>query len=395
MNKVVVIGGSGYHNSLGLARSFGINGISAYGILIGDKNNKWNNPCALSKYWKKTWIVDDEEEALILLEREFNHEKEKPVLVPSSDGAALVIDQHYNRLSQRYFIPGIKNQQGTISKLMNKYDQVQWARSLGLDIANAEVININAISNIHTSLRFPIILKPVLSAEGKKQDIRKCVDEDSFIEELTVLKKKGYQRILAQEYVNKDYEMELWGAVVQNSEKNPYLLSKHAREWPSVGGTVCYHEFITEPKMKKQAEDILNKIKACGYVGNIDIELFMVDGKLMLNEVNFRNSGDIYASFTNRVYYPYYQYLDMLGMDISDFNMSYNNESTAMDENLDVRHFIFGNLSFISWLKDWKRCKDFSWYFKGDLKPAIARYFSVLFMLRSKFKSEKSRAKEK
>ena len=60
--------------------------------------------------------------------------------------------------------------------------------------------------------------------------------------------------------------------------------------------------------MKRQAEEILQKLKASGYVGNVDIEILSIKDKLYLNEVNFRNSGDVYALFKDKVYYPYYSY---------------------------------------------------------------------------------------
>lgn len=391
MNKIIILGGAIYHNSLGLARSFGVNGIAPYGILVGDKKSKWRNPSALSKYWAKVWIVDDEEEALRLLLDEFAKEDEKPVLVPSSDGAALIIDQNYFLLSEHFIVPGIKGKQGEIAKLMDKFEQIKWARSLGLRIAEAEIIDFENLSNYRPELSFPIILKPVVSAEGQKQDIRKCADTVSLFQELEILKEKGYHRILAQEFVNKDYEIELWGAIMVHSDSHPYLLSKHSREWPQTGGTVCYHEFITDSRLMKQAEDILSKIKGCGYVGNIDIELFMVNGSLMLNEVNFRNSGDIYACFTNKLYYSYYSYLDMIGKDVSEIDFSYNDITTAMDENLDVRHLVFGHVSVKQWIMDWKRCSDFALFFKGDLMPAFAKYASAFFRFFTSYKSEKEK----
>ena len=389
MNKIIVIGGAIYHNSLGLARSFGVNGIAPYGILIGDKKRKWNNPSALSKYWEKVWIVEDEEEALSVLMNNFTDEIEKAVLVPSSDGAALVIDKNYNLLAKHFLVPGIRGKQGSIARLMNKFEQIKWARSLGLNVANAEVINIKETVEFNITLQFPVVLKPVVSAEGQKLDIRKCENYESLLHELEILREKGYHRILAQEYVAKDYEIELWGAILEHSDSHPYLLSKHYREWPNTGGTVSYHEFITDTVLKKQAEEILLKIKSCGYVGNIDIELFMVNGSLMLNEVNFRNSGDIYGCFTNKVFYSYYSYLDMIGEDISECNFSYNEKTTAMDENLDVRHFVFGHMSVWQWLKDWKRCSDFALFFKGDMKPALAKYLKAFLSFFSKYKSEK------
>ena len=393
MNKVIIIGGAIYHNSLGLARSFGVNGIAPYGILVGDKGCKWKNISALSKYWAKVWIVKDEEEAISLLLDKFANENDKPVLVPSSDGAALAIDRNYCLLAKYFLVPGIKGKQGVIANLMDKFEQIKWARSLGLDIANAEIITIDEPSKCVTSLRMPVILKPVVSAEGQKHDIRKCHDVPSLRHELEILKNKGYRRILAQEYVEKDYEIELWGSILENSHLQPYLLSKHYREWPNTGGTVCYHEFITDPVIKKQAEEILSKIKACGYIGNIDVELFSVNGALMLNEVNFRNSGDIYACFTNKVFYSYYSYLDMIGEDVSKCNLLYGDRTTAMDENLDLRHLIFGHISIKEWFKDWKRCSDFALFYKGDLKPAFAKYMNAFLLLFSWYRSEKDNIK--
>lgn len=388
MNKIIIIGGGGYHNSLGLARAFGVNGIKPYGILVkAGTGSIWDNPCIFSNYWEKYWLVDDEEHALLLLQELFSKEQEKPVLVPSSDGAALAIDLKYDRLKPFFILPGI-NKQGAITHLMDKHVQAQWAKSLGIDVANTEIVDIKGRNSYKCGLHYPIILKPVLSTEGEKYDIKMCNSDSELHTILVDLEQKGYNRILAQEFVMKDYEIELFGAILKNSDKQPYLLSKHYREWPVIGGTVCYHEFITDKKLKQQAESFLDCIKASGYVGNIDIELFMVDGRLMLNEVNFRNSGDVYACFTNKVYYPLYSYLDMIGKDTKSFNFVYSNTSTAMDEILDVRHFVYGKLKFSEWLKDWRKCRDFSLYFKGDVKPALVRYFGVFFKIFDRAKSE-------
>lgn len=391
MNKVIIIGGGGYHNSLGLARVFGINNIKPYAILLKSQSySKWDNPCILSKYWEKYWLVDDENQALKLLIEMFSNESEKPVLVPSSDGAALAIDSNYDKLQEMFILPGI-SEQGAITRLMDKHTQAQWAKNLGIDVANTEILELHDNDACKCSLRFPVILKPVISAEGHKYDIKKCESEKELNGVLSVFRSNGYRRILAQEFVNKDYEIELFGSILKNSNRHPYLLSEHYREWPSVGGTVCYHRFITNKELKRQAEILLDRIKASGYVGNIDIELFMVKGRLMLNEVNFRNSGDIYACFANKVYYPYFSYLDMINKDVSSLNFEYDDSSTAMDEILDVRHLVYGKLGLREWIRDWIRCKDFSLAFKDDMKPALARYFSVFFKIFSRAKEERSK----
>jgi predicted ATP-grasp superfamily ATP-dependent carboligase len=77
LNDVVLIGGN-HHNGLGLVRSFGINGIKAYGIIVGEDAEM--SFCRKSKYWKQTWAVKTEEEALVLLKKEFSNKKLKPVV---------------------------------------------------------------------------------------------------------------------------------------------------------------------------------------------------------------------------------------------------------------------------------------------------------------------------
>lgn len=118
---------------------------------------------------------------------------------------------------------------------------------------------------------------------------------------------------MVQEFLKKDYEAELFGAILQSTDKIPYLLSKHVREWPPIGGSVSYHEFIDDAILHGKAKALLSKIRNSGYVGNIDIELFIIGDDIYLNEVNFRNSGDVYACFAPAVFYPYYSYLDMVG----------------------------------------------------------------------------------
>ena len=49
MNKVILIGGD-HHNGLGLARSFGINGIKPYGIIVTGRNK--HSFISKSKYWE-------------------------------------------------------------------------------------------------------------------------------------------------------------------------------------------------------------------------------------------------------------------------------------------------------------------------------------------------------
>lgn len=371
MNKVIIFGGDHY-NALGLVRVFGWNNIRPYGILTAD--DKKNLFASKSKYWEKCWIVKNEEEGLKKIVELFSNECEKAVLVPSSDGAESVIDQNLDVLKENFYVPGIKEKQGAVSELMNKTKQIQWARSIGLQTAESWELVLTEEDCVEKIKYYPCILKPVLSSEGEKSDIVKCETREDAKREIRNLKKKGYKRLLAQEFLNKDYEMELFGCITQNSKACPYLLTKHVREWPPVDGSVSCHEFIVDSEYKKSAENILEKIRDYGYSGNIDIELFMIRGKLYLNEVNFRNSGDVYACFHNKVYYPLIWYLDIIGKSHAYLNTDYENTYYAMNETTDFRHVVFGNLGFKEWWKYYKKTADFAIRFSGDSRPTLLRY---------------------
>ena len=77
MNKVILIGGS-HHNGLGLVRSFGVNGIRPYGIIVCPLGG--DSYLTHSRYWEKTYCVASDEAAVDLLYKKFSGEKEKPVV---------------------------------------------------------------------------------------------------------------------------------------------------------------------------------------------------------------------------------------------------------------------------------------------------------------------------
>ena len=395
MNKVIIIGGDHY-NALGLARVFGVNGVKPYGLLISYSKHKRDNFCYASKYWKQTWFAFDEAEALQILMREFSGEQEKPVLVPSSDGAAIAIDERGAELCKYFLLPGFRSEYGKVARLMNKYTQYEWAVQSGLKIAQSLIVNFDGTEKKQIQYqKYPCIVKPVISAEGEKADIKKCHSEADLLKYFSSLSQKGYHRILVQEFLKKDYEAELFGAILQSTDKIPYLLSKHVREWPPIGGSVSYHEFIDDVILHSKAKALLSKIRNSGYVGNIDIELFIIGDDIYLNEVNFRNSGDVYACFAPAVFYPYYSYLDMVGAKINGFNFTHVKKTYAMNETTDFRHAIYGSLSVMAWFENFKKCSDYAIKFPGDMKPAYNRYLHYVkeffihsYMQKKKVKSD-------
>jgi len=90
------------------------------------------------------------------------------------------------------------------------------------------------LDTFYQEVVFPCIAKPVISSEGHKTDITKCESVESQKILMTELQNKGYHRILVQEFLQKDYEAELFGCICEHTNRIPYLFSKHVREWPPV-----------------------------------------------------------------------------------------------------------------------------------------------------------------
>lgn len=133
-SNFAVIIGSNHHNTLGLIRSLGINGVNPFLLLVNPQGV--NSFCAKSKYLDGVRIVRDDEEALAFLNDSFVGELQKTVIFPSSDGAEFLIDSHRDELSGKYILPGINEKQGAVAELMNKSSQANWAKRIGIKIAD-------------------------------------------------------------------------------------------------------------------------------------------------------------------------------------------------------------------------------------------------------------------
>lgn len=108
--------------------------------------------------------------------------------------------------------------------------------------------------------------------------------------------------------------------------------------------------------------------------------LLQVNGKLYLNEVNWRNSGTIYSVLGSKVYYPVnWYYWKTKNQSPENFIQSCLDETVyTIDESLDLRHVACGNITLKQWLRDKKKSKAFALWYTPDMRPAIAQYLHLL-----------------
>lgn len=373
-NKVILIGGN-HHNGLGLARSFGVNGIKPYGIIVGEGAE--HGFVRKSKYWAKTWVIKSDDEIVEFLLNAFQNEKEKPVVIPYSDGAAEEIDLNLDRLKEHFLLPSIGGQQGKIAELMDKQKQVEFAQTYGIPMAKSCVVDLNDI-RLPEDMIYPCIVKPVVSAEGEKSDIRKCDTETQTVVYLQELRQKGYHRFLVQEYLNYDAEYLMVGSI--SGQNQCWFNSKKIRVWPVVGGSSSCLQVTRENNVQDFFDEVRNAFGRVGYDGIFDVEALCVGGKIYLNEINWRNSGTIYSVFGSKVYYPVnWYYWKTKNQLPENFIQSCLDETVyTIDESLDLRHVTCGNITLKQWLRDKKKSKAFALWYSKDLRPTVAQYFYLL-----------------
>lgn len=339
LNKVILIGGN-HHNGLGLVRSFGVNGINPYGIIIGNDAEK--GFCRKSKYWKNTWAVKTSHEAVEILVREFSNEKLKPVVIPYSDGASAIIDRNLNVLSYYFKLPSIKGKEGAIFELMNKQKQIDFAKHYNIKILKAVILEEENFEQ-QLNLEFPLIIKPVLSVEGHKSDITICSLERDYWDTIANFRAKGYKRIIVQKYLMDKHEYVLTGAIFK--DKICFDLVRHIRQWPVGMGSGSFSEFVTDIAPIEFAKKIMKDVLTAGYEGPIDIEFFQDDkNEFYLNEINWRSSGRNFVSLytDNHTAFQYYCY--QAGLD-ADMDLVNRRSGYIMNEGTDIRHIFLSTHS--------------------------------------------------
>lgn len=373
-NKVILIGGN-HHNGLGLARSFGVNGIKPYGVIVGEGAE--HGFVRKSKYWAKTWAIKSDDEIVEFLLNAFQNEKEKLVVIPYSDGAAEEIDLNLDRLKEHFLLPSIGGQQGKIAELMDKQKQVEFAQTYGIPMAKSCVVDLNDI-RLPEDMIYPCIVKPVVSAEGEKSDIRKCDTETQTVAYLQELREKGYHRFLVQEYLIYDTEYLMVGSI--SGQNQCWFNSKKIRVWPVVGGSSSCLQVTSENNVQEFFDEVRNAFGQVGYDGIFDVEALRVGEKIYLNEINWRNSGTIYSVFGSKVYYPVnWYYWKTENQSPENFIRTCLDDTVyTMDESLDLRHVACGNITLRQWLNDKKKARAFAIWDATDLKPTMVQYFHLL-----------------
>lgn len=127
-HKLILLGNEHY-DPLGLVRSIGELDLPVIAIIIrGD-----SRLVSKSKYITHLHFVDDLNEGLGLLLKEYGDEEYRPFIFTCDDTATDFLNMNYEILKDRFYFFD-SGGSGSVNRYMSKYQQVELAKSIGMNV---------------------------------------------------------------------------------------------------------------------------------------------------------------------------------------------------------------------------------------------------------------------
>lgn len=354
MSRIVVIGGS-HHNSLGVIRALGDRGYEVEFVNFCPVGKDF---VSKSKYVSKYQRLNSiDEVSTYLMHRDVSNNK--TVIISCADAVTEHLNLHLSELENHYYISGVPKQ-GMMVDLMDKTTMIEMAAKRG--IYAPTVWNLPADRD---KVTFPCITKCYISSHGGKSDIVILRSKD----ELETFLQNNQGEIFAQVYINKKEEVQLIGCSLRGGKEVIIPgMSKIIRSQPNTNTG-----FLEYGPLDSFYKDITEKaklyIKDCQYSGLFSFEIMRgSDDKIWFLEINFRNDGNAWCVTKSGINLPVIWVKYCLGESYEE-EIIVPNKILMMPELQDFKLVLQRRVSFVQWLKDWKRTNYFMEYDKKDKNP--------------------------
>jgi len=373
MKRAIVFGPGGV-NALGLVQSLGREGVAVTCVLVG-KCPVVEHSC----YIDTVYIVPDLESAIdcVLNKCVF---KERVVIFPSGDGAAVALELNRERLQDHFAFENVRTI-NSIAYYMNKLIQVDLAQKHGFNVPFS--VRLSKGDSASVELPYPCIVKPLVSCEGDKRDILIACDKDQLT---NVLKNQLLYttEVIVQQLIDRDYDYNMVGCSFSNGDVFIPLSIRATKFNHKVqdAKTVCFVEPLDD-RISHEVEKMKKLIQDIGYVGLFAVECMhnRVDDKIYFTEINLRNDGLNSFIVKSGVNLPYLHYLDMLNLPLKKY-IPFNKPRKYIWEANHLSALKRHSISIWEWLTDLIGVNGFLFYYKDDKLPF---YYQFIGSLISKF----------
>lgn len=325
IQPLVVVLSRNYATGLSVIRSLGAAGFTV--DLVASAYKKGTSLIASkSKYVRNSVEVvsrkvkDGDDIELLEQLLKYKDEKQKPVLFPTDDYTASVMDMNKEILSDIFIMPEIiGGKNGSMVNAMNKTVQGRLAKEAGIKTPKEWIISLENDIEIPSDMIYPCFVKPIESISGYKKEMKACDDEETLTRHLNKLKRKFSNRdILIQEFLNIDNEIDFSGVCFDQKIIIPAIIKKTNVAQYEKGVTLSGVLVPFEELDEKLRNSIISMLKSFHYYGMFDFELSIVGDEIYFNEVNLRSGGPNYAYFMSGVNLPALFVKDALNIPYSE-----------------------------------------------------------------------------
>ncbi len=347
-NQKVIILGTTHHNTLGIIRALGESSfhLNSTLVLYGEKESYLTQ----SIYVSRTFLVDHADgitEALLGMATE-----EKQIIIAVTDEASHQLDVNAEKLLPHFYFFKT-NQQGQLTRFMDKEEQDTIAEQVGLSIP---------ANYTPDTVSYPCLLKPLASIAGGKRVII-CNNKEEYHQAITEFPNTRFQ---IQQYLQKEEEIVLVGMAVGDEVHIAAYVLKHRELWGGTTYSTVHPISEIDDQLINQSKDL---IKAMGYEGLFGIEFLLCEGKYYFIEVNLRTDATCYAVAVAGVNLPLAYVLAVQGEPIDKIVNEPIRTIDAMVEFRDIEFVLNRKLSPIKWLNQRNHCDCLYYKSKVDAKP--------------------------
>lgn len=375
---ITIVLGWNYSTSLGVIRALGMAGLMVDLYFIA-KTKGGSRITASSKYLHRVTehIGRDDDNIILELENLYANEVAQCILLPTDDYTSSLIDRYHKRLSVKFLTPFAGDgKDGSITQLMDKSLQADIASSSGLKTIKYKKIFLPEKEEIQIpeGIEYPCFVKPLVSLDGRKTEMRKSDSETELCEHLEKMRSHWSNRtVIAQEYIEIEEEYSISGLCLNQTVILPALLKrlfvgKHERGVTIVGKLVPLEEMISF------TDQIKNFLKSLHYTGLFCIDLVRSKECIYFSEINLRSAGSLYGFVKAGANLPslFVKFLLDIPWDEAETRVSYG--KTFFYDKVGWEDLILGHCSYKEF-KHYLKSSDYTFMRDvDDPKPGIILY---------------------
>jgi D-aspartate ligase len=379
----VVVLSPHHHGALGIFRSLGALGVPVYAVEDGRLSPPVRSRycCGVFRWNVRTAATQASIASLVRISENFNT---RPVLIPTSDATAALVQEAADQLQEAYRFPILPR--GLVWRLSNKRELFFLCSEYGHP--TPETVFPQSRSEALQLLKkavFPIVLKGIDDRDvlgQTKVAMRIAQNADELLRYYDVLESWQQRNVMLQEYIpgNADSVWMFNGYFNEKSECLAGFTGRKLRQRPLATGITTLGICLQNADAERPIRELLS---ALGYRGVVDVgcRFDARDGQYKLLDVNPR-IGCTFRLFVdpNGMDVVRACYLDLTGQAVRQEPAREGRKWLV--ENLDLLtlpdHLKQRKLTFGQWLRSLRGVRETAWFDWSDPSPFWAMCLSGL-----------------